>query len=757
MTHRNAFLFVMLGVIVGAPHLSAQSGTAAAEGGFRPNRDYLLLQPFESIDTSSGNVILRFTDLSLPANGEQQLTFNRVFNNTLMGYNPQSWTFTIAGLPMQIILEPNAPVGAGIANSITGERTWAPKLRMPDGSQQWMTFVETPNTTSASAVANTTRWAITPHFWRFDRQANALYAPDGTVAIYDSSGRLAWFRDAFENVVSLTWSDAAPGPDQRPRTQLSIVQTIAPADRGITVLMDTGTMLPLEMTHGTATWTYTYSAPGALRVVQPPAGHPWQFDYIGNRIQKVTTPYGGTISYTYGYFTFNDPLPAGQAIIEALATRVADSQDGTGPKTWSFDYKIVAPGVSVAAGMIATLPSGQKIDHTYGATGDEYALAGGWHLTKRTVTDVDGVTVLEEEARETTELPAGRPNVPWYVPTFNHRTITRGGRVYQTHYDFDTSTPANFAHFHRPSTITETGPEVTALIPTAERTRTTELEYLHLTGSSGPYILGLTISELAKVGEGTTANVHTFLKEWTYDTDTGFRTSETIGGVKTEFTATPRGNVETAKVGDTNYNRTTSYTYSYGQVATTSAGGVTITRAINSDGTVASETMAGRTTAFEYDALGRTTKIDLPGDSAPIETDYEAATVTVTRGGLETITTLDGFGRAIRTVSPTGITVRTSYDPEGRVTYRGLPFVGTDQNVGTTIAYDGLGRVKSERHSDTKSRQFTYGAGTVTIRDEENRDYGLRIPGLWDSGRGESRPSARCEAAAVELSLWGRR
>jgi hypothetical protein len=46
----------------------AQSPTD--DRGFQPNRDYLALQPFESIDTASGNLILTFTDLE-PGAGTQ--------------------------------------------------------------------------------------------------------------------------------------------------------------------------------------------------------------------------------------------------------------------------------------------------------------------------------------------------------------------------------------------------------------------------------------------------------------------------------------------------------------------------------------------------------------------------------------------------------------------------------------------------------------------------------------------------------------
>src|SRR5688500_166277 len=65
------------------PHVYAQSGSVADEGGLQANRNYLELLPFESIDTASGNVMLSFTDLELPGNGGRALRFERFFSNGL--------------------------------------------------------------------------------------------------------------------------------------------------------------------------------------------------------------------------------------------------------------------------------------------------------------------------------------------------------------------------------------------------------------------------------------------------------------------------------------------------------------------------------------------------------------------------------------------------------------------------------------------------------------------------------------------------
>lgn len=99
--------------------------------------------------------------------------------------------------------------------------------------------------------------------------------------------------------------------------------------------------------------------------------------------------------------------------------------------------------------------------------------------------------------------------------------------------------------------------------------------------------------------------------------------------------------------------------------------------------------------------------------------------MTVTRGAATEVTTLDGFGRPIagETVIAGAPSVKTTtrYDAAGRVVYAGLPFTGT-ADVGVDVTYDGLGRPRRETHEDGNFRERTYGAGTITVRDEAARE-----------------------------------
>src|SRR5206468_4468743 len=84
-----------------------------------------------------------------------------------------------------------------------------------------------------------------------------------------------------------------------------------------------------------------------------------------------------------------------------------------------------------------------------------------------------------------------------------------------------------------------------------------------------------------------------------------------------------------------------------------------------------------------------------------------------------TVATLDGFGRSIKVVED-GITTTTGFDAQGRHTFASYPFTTSEKR--TTFTYDALGRVRTQTNPDATSAQYTYGPGTLTIEDEDQRD-----------------------------------
>src|SRR5262249_34236041 len=161
----------------------------------------------------------------------------------------------------------------------------------------------------------------------------------------------------------------------------------------------------------------------------------------------------------------------------------------------------------------------------------------------------------------------------------------------------------------------------------------------------------------------------------------------------------------------------TNSRYDWGIVSEIRTPMYTVTREVNPDGTVASETRGGRKTKFTYDDLSRIRVTEPPAGNA-IVTEYDnehGQSVTVGRGQSSPTAVLDGFGRPILTANSVGVQSRTTYDAEGRKIHEGYPYFGPPTNeIGTDIEYDALGRVTQRRNPDNTSAGMEYGAGTLT-------------------------------------------
>ena len=697
----------------------AQS-TTPNEPGFQPNRDYLALLPWESIDTSNNNVILTFADLVLPGNRGRELRFERVFSNVVapaeQPAGPQ-WRFGIGGVPMRVIERPYI-VKPIPPDDVESERNTTPYFWMLDGSRLKTTYVMPPDPANSSTLVN----VRTHDFWFYHRPSRTLRIPDGTIAEYNAQGRLTRIKDAFDdnnsNVVTLGWQTN----EQQAVTGLAVTQSLGNGQaRVVSVQFDPATELPTALTYNGKTWSYRYNARTLLEEVESPLGPQgphWTFEYSTepfsiDKVTRVVTPQGGAVTYEYAdrEFFFGQV----KATFNVLAARRVYDEDGRLAGEWTF-FHFANPGGGNDVTEV-TLPSQAKIIYEYGPYSDPNALAGTWQLRFRTVEESGGAQVEREEREYTpTVLRAARREVPWGVPRVLRRRITRGGQTYTTEYSYSTNTLPYFHEFHRPLTVTERG-------PAGGVQRTTQLTYQHLIDDA--YVLGLPATE------STTVNGMTMLKSWGYDATTGFRQSQTLYGITTTFSADAFGNVASAARAN---GKATSFTYSWGVLEDTVTAGVVVDRTINPDGSVASETVAGRTTTYEYDdPLGRLTRKQPPGATNATITSYDDAnrTVTVRRGDSLLATTSDGFGRPVKTVNGVGVRTRAEFDAEGRRTYQSYPF--EDADVGTEFTFDALGRIVQETNTgDQTVRTRTYDdtSNSVTVRDEANRTTVLTYRGF---------------------------
>jgi YD repeat-containing protein len=711
----NLFTYALAVLWVACPiSAAAQSGQEIADAaGFKMNRDYVSELPFEHVDTLSGNLILTFTDLVLPGNAGRSLRLTRTFNNKNERSGPK-WTFGIAGAVMEIA-DTTGPV-YGYPQLVNN---FAPRLFGADGSETPTAFLDPLDWSTPTTIYNTSRWAITAQFARYDRYDHKLYTADGTVYEYevaytDSNPgstfdivhlRLVNIYDPFGNRIEL-WYNAGG--------LAWIAQYFDQEFRGIGFDYDNGNPLPRHMYYDSQTWTYDYD-PGfrapLLSDVTLPTGPGWSFAYNGlDEVTSVTTPTGGIVSYDYANHQFGYLQ---NALDETVVTsRVLTSRATSGHEinagTWSYGY---TENPSYGTRMSVTSPTGTIVHFDHDASSLAFApsLSDPWHVAHRTV--VKGGAEIEKETRSYTDLPVGMSaaHVVSYVPVQTSSVIERGGETYTTAFSFHTT---NFADYHRPWKATETG----------QLTRTTTRAFTYafngLPGrSSEPFILGAVASEVIAV------NGQEFTTSQQYSASTGFVTETSKYGITTSYAPDSFGNVASESHSHDGSVHTTHFTYAWGvrKDATPPISGTAITRGINGNGTIAWEKQGNRTTTYSYDELRRRTRVHRDeGDDTVTAHAPDGKSVTVTRGVTSDRTDLNGFGQPLLVKNAMNVATQTTYDEEGRVSSVSAPFETThpEGKRMTSNSYDGLGRLTQQSLPGGKTITYSYTGMDVEVKDE---------------------------------------
>lgn len=705
-------------------------------GGFSPTRDYFSELPYEHIDPLTGNLLLTFTDLVLPGNAGLELRIQRTYNSKIyVGYpgltlREDSWAGVGWTLHMGRIRNPSA----GIPGPI----------EMPDGSQHELFTNSSPSGTF-----------ITRDFWIYDRSpaSPVLKLTNGLVYTFGRSTTIngvpyryvTRIDDTFGNHIDVSYTTGSPVD-----AITSIIQYVGSQTRTVTfsAAATNGGLSSMTYT-GSRTYTWTYSQVAAssagfnrLTQVQPPVGRPWQYSYdtAGAFIEELTrviTPSNGQIDYVYGDVVLNLGSTA-QVTTPAVVSRMVSGPNLT-TGTWTYAYaQGTAKNQTVITQPAACVSPAASVTTTYTflGVGNNYSTGTAWNIGLVSSKVVkQGTSTLETTSLAWTPSVAISldqqivgPNFDQdtFVPLLDLRTITRGGRNYVTDFAYTT---ANFNDYGRANSIVETGD--------LSRTTTRTFDYAFT-----PYIKDRMASETVSVASSS------FATSYAYDDSSGFKTSETIYGVTTTFAPTPNGNVQSATDAR---NNTTSFTYDWGVlkdvITPEYAPTATVSRSINPEGTVASETrrvktapgttFTNATTSFQYDDLFRLTRRTPPAGS-PVDYSYDnagGAWTKVTRdpdgvGGVAPSVVenfLDGLGRVYRVQNSLPILSDTSRDACGQSTFVSYPYSGTPSPIpGSTYAYDGLGRVKSKTDpgntSGTTVISYAYPTGVdVHITDEAGR------------------------------------
>jgi len=702
--------------------------------GFDPEREFLSELPYEHVDPMTGNLLLTFTDLVLPGNAGFDLRIQRTYNSKIyenytsggwVGFREDSW----AGIGWSLHF--------GRVSRFPGLPTLpGPVIEMPDGSQHQ----------AYRHKDGVFGHYITRDYWTFEDRSPApiLRLPNGLVYTFgrvvngprptEVTHYVTEIRDPFGNTLTVNYAPA-PAPAD---VVASVVQRIGTRTRTVTFAYDptlsgvaTGSLR--SMTFEGRTWTYrqkrvpffTYSA---LSEVVPPLGPSWKFEYSespadvvsGWLLSRLTTPSGGRIDYGYTPQLFR--IGSGVIYTPSLQTRTAS---GTNVATGTWRYEYSSPDWRDPIQSSVTTPCGSSVRHTFKPIGS-YGAEEPWAIGSMISKEVwDGAQLLERQSLTWTrsspvsDFPESGNSFQTHVPLLGTRTVMRSGgsASYRTQnfyspLPYSRSRAANFNDHGRPFLIMETG----------ELDRATVRAFGYLSGSDpsfGSYIVDRVAAELLVSGP------EVFGRSFEYVPATGFMRLENRSGIVTRFESDAWGNVASTR--DANDNAT-GFTHDWGVVKNTATPEFTITREINSDGTVKTETRRGHTTRFQYDEIGRPTLVAPPiGLETRTQYDNFAGRFTrVSRGSSVTTTSLNGFGQIVRTENGLRVAATRDYDSCGRPVYEGYPFYAGSAgspsiDTGTTTAFDALGRVVRRTHPDSSFQAFQHRGIDVTITDEIGR------------------------------------
>ncbi len=229
-----------------------------------------------------------------------------------------------------------------------------------------------------------------------------------------------------------------------------------------------------------------------------------------DEIVSMTTPRGGTVTYTFDVHEFGrlqDAVGQTRVPSRVLKTRTVSGRDIT-PGTDAAAYGNAATGEQTT--VESPVRHAHALPHSQlGAVAYTPSVGGDWGVVQRIVEEPhgSGYFELEREDLEFTALPIGtQTHIATYHYTQAKRTIRRGNRTYVTQHTFR---PTNFGDFHRPWTTTETG-EITQVT-----TRTYFYGFNAMPTRSEPRILGTLASEDVTVGS------ETFTRSWQYHAANG--------------------------------------------------------------------------------------------------------------------------------------------------------------------------------------------------------------------------------------------
>ncbi|MDH0661553.1 hypothetical protein N5D48_04000 [Pseudomonas sp. GD03858] len=471
-----------------------------------------------------------------------------------------------------------------------------------------------------------------------------------------------------------------PGPIEATveRSAFVLSSVTASDGRQLTFSYDPNTRKLLSILDGTGRkWSYAYQGADnynsrSLVSVTLPTGEQWSYAYAPGAWQdetfavrrgsmvsaqprkliKMTLPTGGSVSYTYGSFQYMGQINLQQG--ERITSRTLS----TGQK-WTYAF---TRGQRTYDTTQVDAPDGKYVYQFMGPAFLDLTERGmpsayqnnAWQIGQlMSVTDPQGnqesytYDKRELSPYEVWVVDVGRTfDAKSWAPLTTSRTYTRDGATYKTVY-------SAFDAYGNPGTRTETGPN--------GGSRTTTLTWHN---DPARWIIGLPKDETSP-GLAITRS---------YDAN-GKLLNMTRNGVPVSYTYDAQGNLASKTLPGNRVHGYANYKRGIAQHETQPEG-VVIARVVDDAGNVTAYTDGEQhTTRYAYDGLNRVTAMTPPLGTAQT-TAYTATSKTASRGALVETTQYDPFGRVASTTLG-GITTRYEYDAMGRRSFVSAPNAAT--------------------------------------------------------------------------------
>jgi len=681
----------------------------------------------ENIDPFSGNLKIVQTDLELPQNGGLDLKLMRFYDSAIWS----RWSAT-AGV---VALNRKSPLGIGwymhmgiMRNPFgNGGSIGNPVFEMPDGSRH--TFYLDKNDVNRM---------ISEDYWVYKRISTSasapfifeMTAPDGTVYTLETGGVNAGYYEfnsaapvaqvtkiqnaSRTSTITMTYQ-IVNDPYLTPYSYLkTIVDTVG---RVITFNYNQSTHQLNSILVDNRTYSYYYntfvSTSGwrynTLVEVKPPVGNSWRYTYeTGNYgMIKLTYPTGGEINYVYAPVNF----PTGGTfvyfrVISQRSTSGRDIPSGT----WTYQY---APGGNsgIGTGAVTTVLAPNEMKEVYRYySWDNCGSGFVWRVGRPMTRELyQNNSLIEKETYtwgQGTQISFNHINsADWggivksdssvYLPLNTSTLITRSGQNFSTTY-------SNHDTYGNPRTISEVG----------NKTRTTNLTYWSYAAKN--IVKGKPLSETVTGGfPGSFTTTYVYFDSVTGPQKIGLLKQVSKYGVVTNYDYSTNGNL--LKITDAN-SKVWTYSWSNGKISTIAKPVYTISRVINANGTIASETDGrGQKTSYLYDGNLRLTKVTPPlGNPINFEYPLDNAYRKEIRGSYYLFAYFDGFGRSSGTLDSKGVTTDIDYKAYGSKNF-------TDSNIGDRVVYDAFERVDLITHKDNTTIDYSYSGSNVTVTDEATK------------------------------------